>query len=338
MRMKPVWKVVVCCLMMSFLGHRAHAADIPGAKDPAFLKRYEGSSIIAYLTRPYDQYALAEPDPDKPPSGYRFNSVEGQITRIVYQTGPQHTVLELLRNYEAAIKEAGLARVLELTEKTADPRDFGGYVYPQSWQPAEDFNWTNLGRAGIQQMGYVSAKGNKDGNDVSLAVFVINYSHDVDLTYQGRKTHFDPTQVTVVVDVVTAKAVENKMVFVTAVDMADGLATKGSVDIYGILFDVDKTEIKPESAKTLGEVASLLKIDRSLKLEISGHTDNTGDKAHNMTLSEGRAKSVVEALVKQYGIDPSRLQAKGYGDTKPVAPNDSEANKAKNRRVELKKL
>jgi len=147
-----------------------------------------------------------------------------------------------------------------------------------------------------------------------------------------------PGEVLVVVDVVTAKAVEIRMVEVKAADMADALATKGTVSIYGIYFDVDKTDIKPESAKTLDEMASLLKIDRSLKLEISGHTDSTGDKDHNMKLSQGRAAAVVDVLVKKYGIDPARLQPNGYGDTKPVAANDTEDGRAKNRRVELKKL
>jgi OOP family OmpA-OmpF porin len=145
-------------------------------------------------------------------------------------------------------------------------------------------------------------------------------------------------EIMVGVDIVSAKAVEINMVTVKASDMADALATKGTVDLYGILFDIDKTDIKPESAKTLDEVASLMKIDRSLKLEISGHTDNTGDKDHNQKLSEGRAQAVVDALVKNYGIDASRLAAKGYGDTMPVADNATDAGKAKNRRVELKKI
>ncbi|MDG2005612.1 MAG: OmpA family protein [Novosphingobium sp.] len=122
---------------------------------------------------------------------------------------------------------------------------------------------------------------------------------------------------------------------VLANDMATALEAKGKIDLYGIYFDTDQTFIKPESANTLGEVANLLKADPSLSLEISGHTDNSGGKDHNMTLSQGRADAVVAALVGQHGIDPGRLEAKGLGDSKPVAANDNASNMAKNRRVEL---
>lgn len=123
---------------------------------------------------------------------------------------------------------------------------------------------------------------------------------------------------------------------VLADDMASALEAEGKIDLYGIYFDVDKTFIKPTSANTIAEVANLLKADPSLRVEISGHTDNTGTKDHNMTLSQGRAEAVVAALVGQHEIDPDRLEAKGYGDSKPVAVNDNASNMAKNRRVELR--
>ncbi|MFI4973700.1 MAG: OmpA family protein [Caulobacterales bacterium] len=125
---------------------------------------------------------------------------------------------------------------------------------------------------------------------------------------------------------------------VQAADMAAALKSKGLIDLYGVYFDTDQTTVKPESTTTLSEVGTLLKTDASLKLEVSGHTDNSGTKSHNMTLSQGRAEAVVAWLVGQYGVDASRLVAKGYGDTKPVAPNDSPADMAKNRRVELRKI
>ena len=87
----------------------------------------------------------------------------------------------------------------------------------------------------------------------------------------------------------------------------------------------------------LDKVVELLQKNPTLKIEIAGHTDNKGDKKYNQSLSQKRAESVVSYLV-QKGIVAPRLIAKGYGDTVPIAPNDIEENKAKNRRTELKVL
>jgi outer membrane protein OmpA-like peptidoglycan-associated protein len=125
---------------------------------------------------------------------------------------------------------------------------------------------------------------------------------------------------------------------VGATQMASALDADGAVNLYGIYFDTDQAFVRPESGATLTEVANLLKAQPGLRVEVGGHTDNTGEKAHNMELSKARAEAVVAALVSQHGIDPKRLVAKGYGASKPVADNDSTAGKAKNRRVELRKL
>lgn len=109
----------------------------------------------------------------------------------------------------------------------------------------------------------------------------------------------------------------------------------GKVDLQ-VNFATDRTAILPESLPQIEQVAQLLQDDPALQLAINGHTDNTGDAGHNQALSEGRAASVVAALVAR-GIEASRLQAAGFGATQPVASNDSEDGKARNRRVELVK-
>jgi outer membrane protein OmpA-like peptidoglycan-associated protein len=119
--------------------------------------------------------------------------------------------------------------------------------------------------------------------------------------------------------------------------LAQSLKDVGAAEIYDILFEFDMATIRPESEPTLVQIAKLLKSDPSLKLEVSGHTDNVGSAQHNLVLSDKRAKAVVNALITSYGIAADRLQSKGYGDARPVAPNDTEANRAKNRRVELRK-
>lgn len=101
-------------------------------------------------------------------------------------------------------------------------------------------------------------------------------------------------------------------------------------------FATDKTDILPDSQPQMEQVVQLLKNGPSLKLAVNGHTDNSGDAAHNQSLSEGRAKAVVAALTAK-GIDAARLSSAGFGASQPVADNGSEEGKAKNRRVELVK-
>jgi len=115
------------------------------------------------------------------------------------------------------------------------------------------------------------------------------------------------------------------------------LGATGHAAVYGINFDTDKTEIKPGSEKALKEIVRLLQLDPRLNVRVVGHTDSAGDLAHNMALSEARAKAVAAALTTQYGVAAARLSAHGCGPLAPVSSNDTEAGRAKNRRVELVK-
>ena len=107
--------------------------------------------------------------------------------------------------------------------------------------------------------------------------------------------------------------------------------------VYGIIFDTDKSEVKPESEAALKQITKLLEQNPSLSVRVVGHTDATGDFNHNIQLSEARAKAVVTALSARMGVSAARLSAHGVGPLCPVASNDTEEGKAKNRRVELVK-
>jgi outer membrane protein OmpA-like peptidoglycan-associated protein len=100
-------------------------------------------------------------------------------------------------------------------------------------------------------------------------------------------------------------------------------------------FQTDSAEILPDSMGILEEIADVLKAHPEITaIEVQGHTDNQGEAAHNLELSQNRAQAVVGMLIK-LGVDASRLQAQGYGDKKPLMPNVSEMNRARNRRVQL---
>lgn len=135
-----------------------------------------------------------------------------------------------------------------------------------------------------------------------------------------------------------AAMISNVRIAVGAPDMRNKLITEGKLVTYGIYFDVNKDVVKAESFGTIKGIADVLKENPDVRIKIIGHTDSDGDNAKNLDLSQRRAKSVMNELVNMFGIQTSRIETDGMGETKPVAPNDTPVNKALNRRVEFIKL
>lgn len=132
--------------------------------------------------------------------------------------------------------------------------------------------------------------------------------------------------------------VSNIRIAVGAPDMRNKLMTEGKLVTYGIYFDVNKDIVKPESNGTLKEISTILNEVPDVKVKITGFTDSDGADAANLDLSKRRAASVKNELVKSFGVNGDRLVTDGMGEGQPVAPNDTPANKALNRRVEFLKL
>jgi outer membrane protein OmpA-like peptidoglycan-associated protein len=101
-----------------------------------------------------------------------------------------------------------------------------------------------------------------------------------------------------------------------------------------VLFDVDRSELKPGAMSELQRLADALNTDPNRKVRIEGHADSTGSEAHNLDLSKRRADAVGSALI-QDGVDPSRITTQGFGASMPVATNDTQAGRQQNRRVEI---
>ena len=136
----------------------------------------------------------------------------------------------------------------------------------------------------------------------------------------------------------SAPYITNLKITTASPDTRSKLITEGKLITYGITFDVNKADLKPESYGTLKSIADVLTENPGVKVKITGHTDSDGDDAKNLDLSKRRAESVKNELVNSFGIDASRMLTDGAGESKPLAANDTPENKAKNRRVEFVKL
>lgn len=308
-------------------GSEPITSDIPGAKDNSLLKRYEGSFIFQYSQKEFDEYALALGKALNPfDTGKKIEkeqTVEGRVTRISYVAPNGRSTLEVFRNYESELKAKGF-QTLFTGSKEELGYDFSHRydgVYSQVFDSA-DYNPR-----------FVAAKLSQPSGDVYATVFVGGY-------YSGTTgdLQLEKNQTVVQVDIVETKAMEEKMVKVTAEKMASSLEATGRIALYGIYFEFNKADIKPESAGTLEEIAKLLGSDAGLKLLVTGHTDNVGSFESNRTLSERRAQAVVRELVARYHIANERLFPFGVSFAAPAASNNTEEGRAKNRRVELVRM
>jgi outer membrane protein OmpA-like peptidoglycan-associated protein len=140
---------------------------------------------------------------------------------------------------------------------------------------------------------------------------------------------------TTLIHILEAAAMETGLVVADAAALANGLARDGRIRVDGIFFDTGRATLKAESAPALEQVAKLLREQAQLQLYVVGHTDSQGQFQQNMSLSRARAEAVMQALVRDYGISASRLEAHGVGPLVPASTNRQEGGRSQNRRVEI---
>ena len=240
-------------------------------------------------------------------TGHAFEWVEGRSyeTAIGAVDGKTWSEFELRKNLESLLESVGAVKVTSSK-------------IPREWRDKLEDDTTQ---------GHIEGLG--DIYNEAATVYVIRRAD------RNIWVHF-----------VTNSAMGNWLImesspFEPTAKLIDASAMKKSIDSTGkvalqVNFATDSTQVEPSSEPQVEQVVQLLRDDPSLELSIDGHTDSTGDAQHNKVLSEGRARAVVGELVDR-DIDAARLEAHGYGDSQPVADNDTEAGRARNRRVELVK-
>ncbi len=298
----------ILSLVVLSLSVNAFAAE--KGKDHPLLARFPDSTIRDSIVADFTSVTFLVLDAQGKPIAL---TKEGKYTGILYNLKQQTSVSAIIRNAQESLQKAGF-NTLQKSIKNGDlirASSLSGMNQNRVGRDAIDVRFesdymlfSRQSSTGTQYIGIVVGGMGDDK-------FEINY-----LILEESQQTFVPLEV-------------------SSADVSNGLKENGKIELYGIYFDTGKAILKPESKPTLDKINQVLKADTSLKIYIVGHTDDAGNFANNMQLSQDRAKAVMAALVKDYGIDAARLSAQGVASLSPLVSNSSEFGKAKNRRVEL---
>ena len=305
--------------------------------DHPLVGRYEGSDLVGHTHSDFDEANLVEAPIVGSPSGADkrgWKRVEGTIDLYYYKLPEGRSSLEVLRNYQTSLNSKGFERVFSCVTSDgscyakrpghvdmSDPYAFANAIDSSPELPR--LNGDYIRNYFSTNARYLLTRLPRLEGTVYASITIA----------EGSRGNFAFIRV-----VETNEMDTNKITFVRADQMQKALADSGRISLYGIQFDFDKDAIKPESKATLDEIAKLFSSDADLRLLVVGHTDAKGGADYNDELSKRRAANVVAALSRVYGVDATRLTARGAGASEPLAPNDTEEGRAKSRRVELVRL
>lgn len=318
--------LIQLAMVFLFLSSLSAQTDIEGSKDHPLISRYPGSHIVYYDEQEFYPYSIAT----GPVTGYKTISdwldVEGKVTRIYYEIPGDVTISQIYGNYKSAMQKSGFDILAEGINKDRNVgKDVGGdswlgTFYAKNNYPTNSNILLGAGSATVGGTCYIAGKITKNKSTAYVVIGGKEYSSE-------KKIYM--------IDIIEVTNMQDDLITINADEMLDGIRADGKIALYGIYFDIDKADVKPESAPTLQEIANLLKKDPILNLYVVGHTDMTGSFDHNRDLSKRRAASVVKELTTRYGISSNRLSPDGVGPLAPVASNETEDGRKLNRRVEL---
>jgi outer membrane protein OmpA-like peptidoglycan-associated protein len=295
MRFFNLFSAAVSALTFLVAGPALAQMDPGSFKEHPVVKHYPGALIDSHDEKEFDATDLVVGYSAAPKPKIVRKEVEGRVYKTFYIHQGGVSALQVMRNYERALRTAGFTTVvtgkvasLPAMETARDGALFGAFMMQSNGQPA-------------------------------LYVNIL----------------IDPNVGEPVSRVVVVEPEQMKQVYaVDASKLYASLAADGRIAVYGITFDSAKAAVSADSEPVLVQVRDMLTAHPELKLKIEGHTDNVGGSAANLVLSQQRAAAVKTWLVKA-GISQDRLSTSGHGDSQPVAANDTEDGRGKNRRVEL---
>lgn len=281
----------------------------PGSDHP-MVSRYDGSVMDQYKYSEYDEgiVPLGKLKRNKTNEFDKHVDFEGKITFIRYKNPKDRSTLEIMKNYEQALKSQGFQIVWQCKNEAQCGT---GTIQPTPNFGPHDGKFFFINNKPVRS---VTGKLTRSGKSAYVYVAIVS-----------PKTYLY---------IFEAKDMDTGMV--SADSLAVEMAKNGKAVLH-INFDSGKAIILPDSIPTIEQIVKLMKKYPDMKASIEGHTDSDGSDSANKSLSEARAKAVKTALTEG-GIKASRMESKGYGESKPVADNGTDEGKAENRRVEIVNL
>ena len=333
MTLRSLYFAFSLCLACTALPAAAKpsASEMPGASDHPLVSRYSGAVLENAADERFEAVRVPA-GPARLDAGSKLGfdkaiQVEGRVRSYFYVGPDGRTALEVFRNYQTALSQAGFSALYSCEMRACDKSWIREYyadevVRPRKWASGRG----NAYSAISNDVRFISAKLSRNGADHYVLLFVA----EPDSIWKA------PTTVLLVVE---PAAMVTGNVVVSTDALQKGMAAEGRIALYGIYFDTGRAELKPESKAQIDQMAQYLApylaADKRLRIAIVGHTDNEGSVDSNLALSRRRAEAVVAALVSQHRIDANRLMAQGVAAFSPVASNRNEAGRARNRRVEM---
>ncbi|GAB5414265.1 MAG: OmpA family protein [Congregibacter sp.] len=321
------WITLSGLLFLVLAAPSAFTGDVSGVVEHPMVERYPGQVITWQHIENYQPYRIAR----GPVTGYREISdwidIEGRVTRTFYKyQGLDRTYSEIYKNFLDALQRDQFEI---LGSGFADDRK-GRAIGSRQWmdvalrenpviKPGEVGTLLS-GTASEGGAGAILATKERASGTVYLAIFVEQHADNF---------------VGTLIDIVEINAAETGLVVVNHEAMGSDMDEYGRVVLNGIVFEFDKSTLKPESNAALGEIAEYLRSHKDESFYVVGHTDSKGSFAYNQKLSFDRSRAVIRALTERFGIAADRLQPHGVGPLVPVFSNTSDAGRQQNRRVEL---